>query len=93
MVRIHYGVNVNLVDANQSWMWVFARITADTGSNPVGTTKNKIIMKSEELEKLCQERGLIKQLIRLDRPRYSHLEARSHEIKIKVNSEYGLLKK
>jgi hypothetical protein len=49
-------------------------------------------MKSEELEKLCQERGLIKQLIRLDRPRYSHLEARSHEIKTKVNSEYGLQK-
>jgi hypothetical protein len=49
-------------------------------------------MKSEELEKLCQERGLIKQLIRLDRPGYSHLEARSHEIKTKVNSEYGLQK-
>jgi hypothetical protein len=55
--------------------------------------KNKIIMKSEELEKLFQERTLIKQLIRLDRPRYSHLEDRSHEIKTKVNSEYGLLKK
>ena len=50
-------------------------------------------MKSEELEKLFQERTLIKQLIRLDRPRYSHLEDRSHEIKTKVNSEYGLLKK
>jgi hypothetical protein len=48
---------------------------------------------SEELEKLFQERALIKQLIQLDRPRYSHLEARSHEIKTKVNSEYGLQNK
>ncbi len=45
-------------------------------------------MKSEELEKLYQERRLIKELIRLDRARYSHLEARSQEIKIKINSEY-----
>jgi DNA polymerase elongation subunit (family B) len=45
-------------------------------------------MKKEELEKLYQERRLIKELIRLDRPRYSHLESRSQEIKIKINSEY-----
>jgi DNA polymerase elongation subunit (family B) len=48
-------------------------------------------MKKEELEKLYQERRLIKELIRLDRPRYSHLEARSQEIKIKINSEYALV--
>ena len=44
-------------------------------------------MKTEELEKLYQERSLIKQLIRLDRARYNHLEVRSHEIKTKINSE------
>lgn len=44
-------------------------------------------MKKEELEKLYQERSLIKQLIRLDRARYNHLEVRSHEIKTKINSE------
>ena len=48
-------------------------------------------MKKEELEKLYQERSLIKQLIRLDKALYNHLEVRSHEIKIKINSEYGIL--
>jgi hypothetical protein len=46
-------------------------------------------MKKEELEKLYQERSLIKQLIRLDKARYNHLEVRSHEIKTKINSEYA----
>jgi hypothetical protein len=46
-------------------------------------------MKTEELEKLYQERSLIKQLIRLDKARYNHLEVRSHEIKTKINSEYA----
>ena len=46
-------------------------------------------MKNEELEKLYQERRLIKELLRLDRPRYNHLETRSHEIKTKINSEYA----
>ncbi len=46
-------------------------------------------MNKEELGKLYQERRLIKELIRLDRSRYNHLEARSHEIKTKINSEYA----
>jgi hypothetical protein len=46
-------------------------------------------MKSKELETLYQERRLIKELIRLDRSRYNYLEARSHEIKVKINSEYA----
>lgn len=45
-------------------------------------------MKTEELEKLYQERRLIKELIRLDKSRYSHLENRSNEIKTKINSEF-----
>ena len=47
-------------------------------------------MEKEELGKLYQERSLIKQLIRLDKARYNHLEVRSHEIKTKINSEYGI---
>ena len=43
-------------------------------------------MQEEHLEKIYQERRLIKELIRLDKPRYSHLEARSKEIKIEINS-------
>ena len=46
-------------------------------------------MEKEELKKLYQERRLIKELIRLDRPRYNHLETRSREIKTKINSEYA----
>ena len=46
-------------------------------------------MKKEELEKLYQERRLIKQLILLDRARYNYLVARYNEIKIKINSEFG----
>lgn len=47
-------------------------------------------MEKEELGKLYQERSLIKQLIRLDKARYNHLEVRSREIKTKINSEYGI---
>jgi DNA polymerase elongation subunit (family B) len=46
-------------------------------------------MEAKELETLYQERRLIKELIRLDRSRYNYLEARSQEIKIKINSEYA----
>jgi hypothetical protein len=45
-------------------------------------------MQEEHLKKIYQERRLIKELIRLDNSRYSHLEARSKEIKIEINSEY-----
>jgi len=43
-------------------------------------------MKKEELEKLYNERRLIKQLLSIDYPRYTYLEARSQEIKTIINS-------
>lgn len=42
----------------------------------------------EELEKLYKERILIKQLLSIDYARYSHLLARSQEIKLVINSSY-----
>lgn len=45
-------------------------------------------MNKERLEELYNERRLIKQLLSLDYPRYSYLEARSAEIKTIINSEY-----
>ena len=45
-------------------------------------------MEAKELETLYQERRLIKELVRLDHSRYNYLEARSQEIKVKINSEY-----
>jgi len=41
-----------------------------------------------QLEAMYKERILLKQLIGLDRKRYSHLEARSQEIKMIINSGY-----
>lgn len=46
-------------------------------------------MNKERLEELYNERQLIKQLLKLDYPRYSYLEARSAEIKAIINSEYA----
>lgn len=46
-------------------------------------------MNKEKLENLYNERRLIKQLLSLDYPRYSYLEARSAEIKTIINSEYA----
>jgi hypothetical protein len=45
-------------------------------------------MKTEVLEKLYQEKRLIKELIRIDSIRYGYLEDRIREIKIKINTEY-----
>lgn len=47
-------------------------------------------MNKERLEELYNERQLIKQLLSLDYPRYSYLEARSAEIKTIINSEYSI---
>ena len=41
------------------------------------------------LERLYQERRLIKLLIKIGYPRYSHLVNRSQEIKTIINSEYA----
>ncbi len=46
-------------------------------------------MRSERLEKLYKERRLIKELISIDRSRYSHLNERSNEIKMIINSDYA----
>ena len=46
-------------------------------------------MKKEELEKLYNERRLIKQLLSIDYARYSYLEARSTEIKTIINTYYA----
>jgi DNA polymerase elongation subunit (family B) len=46
-------------------------------------------MKKSRLEKLYQERTLIKKLISMDRERYSFLNSRSNEIKTIINSEYA----
>lgn len=46
-------------------------------------------MNRERLEELYNERQLIKQLLKLDYPRYSYLEVRSAEIKTIINSEYA----
>jgi hypothetical protein len=46
-------------------------------------------MKSE-LDKIYHERRLIKELIRIDKSRYGHLETRSDEIKEKINMEYNI---
>lgn len=43
----------------------------------------------EKLEKLYNERTLIKQLLNIDYARYSYLEARSNEIKTTINSTYA----
>ncbi len=45
-------------------------------------------MGEQTLEKLYKERRLIKELISIDRERYSHLNERSNEIKTIINSEY-----
>jgi len=42
----------------------------------------------ERLEKLYKERRLIKELISIDREKYSYLNDRSNEIKTIINSEY-----
>jgi hypothetical protein len=46
-------------------------------------------MSEQTLEKLYKERRLIKELISIDRERYSHLNERSNEIKTIINSEYS----
>ena len=42
-----------------------------------------------KLENLYKERTLIKQLLSIDRVRYSFLEVRSQEIKMEINSNYA----
>ena len=46
-------------------------------------------MNKSRLEKLYKERRLIKELVSLDRERYSHLIERSNEIKTIINSDYA----
>jgi len=46
-------------------------------------------MSSENLEKLYTERRLLKELLRIDRERYSHLTPRIQEIKTIINSEFA----
>jgi hypothetical protein len=46
----------------------------------------------ETLENLYKERRLIKELISINRSRYSHLNERSNEIKMIINSDYSLIK-
>jgi hypothetical protein len=45
-------------------------------------------MKPEVLEKLYQERKLVKDLINLDKSRYGYLDDRLREIKMQINTEY-----
>lgn len=45
-------------------------------------------MENTTLEKLYTERRLIKELISLDKERYSYLLVRNAEIKIEINSNY-----
>lgn len=46
-------------------------------------------MNAERLEKLYKERRLLKELLSLDRERYSHLTPRIQELKTIINSEYA----
>lgn len=46
-------------------------------------------MTPERLEKLYKERRLLKELLSLDRERYSHLNSRIQELKTIINSEFA----
>ena len=48
-------------------------------------------MTPEGLEKLYKERRLLKELLSLDRERYSHLDHRIQELKTIINSEFAAI--